>query len=109
MAPYSFTDPLASDLNDHDVDTEKTQPDDDGVDQFDVTRLFPVASLSYDGAHQLNFDSRHDDKTETDNASLENSEEHLRHVGPFDDFRGQNVELCSQDHLGRLPRTDQMK
>jgi len=104
MEPHSFTDPLASDLNDHDVDAEKTQPDYDGVDQFDVTRLFPVASLSYDGAHQLNFDSRDEDKTETGDASFKNNEEHLRshlrQVRPFDDFRGQNVELCSQDHLG---------
>jgi len=38
-----------------------------------------------------------------------NNKEHLRYVRPFGDLRGRNVELCSQNDLGQLPRTDQMK
>jgi len=40
--------------------------------------------------------------------TLKDNEQHLRRT-PFDNFPDRNVELCSQNDVGRLPRTDQMK
>lgn len=58
--------PFASDVNSDNVDAEKTQPDDDGMDQVNVTRLFPIASRCDHNVQQLNFDFRYQHKTETE-------------------------------------------